>query len=69
MLNTDLALQSSKSRLNNANIPNSALVEIATINIFRNVLYRNLAIMLAFRGLDLRFSNYCMISNLANVLY
>ena len=69
MLNTDLALQSSKSRLNNANIPNSALVEIATINIFRDVLYRNLAIMLAFRGLDFRFNNYCMISNLANVLY
>ena len=69
MLNTDLALQSSKSRLNNANIPNSALVEIATINTFRDVLYRNLAIMLAFRGRALRFSNYCMISNLANVLY
>ena len=46
VLNTDLALQSSKSRLRRANIPKRALVEIPNINIFKDVLYMNLAIML-----------------------
>ena len=46
VLNTDLALQSSKSRLRRANIPKRALVEIPNINIFKDALYINLAIIL-----------------------
>jgi len=46
VLNTALALQSSKSRLNRANIPRRALVEIARISIFKDDLYMYLAIML-----------------------